>query len=38
MREVSKQYLTCLLMNGWNIEQARNQVIATIESTYRLAR
>jgi hypothetical protein len=38
MREISKQYLTCLLMNGWNIEQARNHVIATIESTYRLAR
>lgn len=38
MREVAKQYLTCLLMNGWNMEQARKQVIATIESTYRLGR
>lgn len=38
MREVAKQYLTCLLMNGWNMEQARKHVIATIESTYRLGR
>jgi len=38
MREIAKQYLTCLLMNGWNVEQARKHVIATIESTYRLAR
>jgi hypothetical protein len=38
MREIAKQYLTCLLMNGWNMEQARSHVIATIESTFRLAR
>lgn len=38
MQAVARQYLTCLLKSGWNMEQARNQVIATIESTYKLAR
>jgi len=38
MQMTARQYLTCLLKNGWNMEQARNHVIATIESTYKLAR
>lgn len=38
MQNIARQYLTCLLKNGWNMEQARTQVISTIESTYRLAR
>jgi len=38
MQMTARQYLTCLLKIGWNMEQARAQVISTIESTYRLAR
>jgi len=38
MRALAQMYLTCLLKSGWNMEQARNHVIMTIESTYRLAR
>ena len=38
MQAIARQYLTCLLKSGWNMEQARSHVIATIESTYKLAR
>jgi hypothetical protein len=38
MQTIARQYLTCLLKNGWTMDRARQQVIATIESTYRLAR
>ncbi|MBI4965943.1 MAG: hypothetical protein HY913_21875 [Desulfomonile tiedjei] len=38
MQMAARQYLTCLLKNGWNMEQAKSQVISTIESTYKLAR
>ncbi len=38
MRGAAQMYLTCLLKNGWSMDQARNHVIMTIESTYRLAR
>jgi hypothetical protein len=38
MRGVAQMYLTCLLKSGWNMEQAKQHVITTIESTYRLAR
>jgi len=38
MQMAARMYLTCLLKSGWNIEQARNHVITTIESTYRIAR
>ncbi|MGO9569826.1 MAG: hypothetical protein ACLP5H_20020 [Desulfomonilaceae bacterium] len=38
MQMVARQYLTCLLKSGWTMDRARQQVINTIESTYRLAR
>lgn len=38
MQMTARQYLTCLLKSGWGMEQARDHVIRTIESTYRLAR
>jgi len=38
MQMTARQYLSCLLKNGWNMDQAKTQVISTIESTYRLAR
>jgi hypothetical protein len=38
MQMIARQYLTCLLKNGWTMDRARQQVINTIESTYRLAR
>ncbi|MBI5251238.1 MAG: hypothetical protein HY912_17250 [Desulfomonile tiedjei] len=38
MQMASRRYLTCLLQNGWNMEQARMHVISTIENTYRLTR
>jgi hypothetical protein len=37
MQMAARQYLSCLLKNGWNMDQARMQVISTIESTYRLS-
>ncbi len=38
MRRMARQYLTCLMQNGWNSEQARQQVINTIETAYRYTR
>jgi len=38
MQMTAKQYLTCLLKLGWPMEQARRQVIQTIEATFRMAR
>jgi hypothetical protein len=38
MQMIARQYLTCLLKSGWTMDQARQHVINTIESTYRLAR
>jgi hypothetical protein len=38
MQAIARQYLTCLLKSGWTMDRARQQVINTIESTYRLAR
>lgn len=38
MQMIARQYLTCLLKNGWTMDQARLHVINTIESAYRLAR
>ncbi len=38
MQMTARHYLTCLLQNGWQMDQAKQQVIATIESTYRLPR
>jgi len=38
MQNAARHYLTCLLKSGWNMEQARAQVISTIESTYKLTR
>ncbi|MGO9122394.1 MAG: hypothetical protein ACLQPD_32870 [Desulfomonilaceae bacterium] len=38
MRATAQMYLACLLKNGWNMDQARNHVIMTIETTYGAAR
>ncbi len=38
MQLAAREYLTCLLRTGWNQELARKQVIATIETAYKLAR
>lgn len=38
MQWTARLYLTCLVRSGWSEEQAKQQVINTIESTYRLAR
>jgi hypothetical protein len=38
MQMTARMYLTCLLKSGWQMEQAKQQVIATIETTYRLPR
>ena len=38
MQMIARQYLTCLLKSGWTMDRARQHVINTIESTYRLAR
>ncbi|MFH0824021.1 MAG: hypothetical protein V2B18_14820 [Pseudomonadota bacterium] len=37
MQAVSREFLTCLLQTGWNMEQAREYVIRTIESTFGVA-
>lgn len=34
MQGLAKEYLTCLIGNGWDMEQAKKQVITTIETTY----
>jgi hypothetical protein len=36
MQMTAKRYLACLLQNGWQMDQAKQQVIATIEGTFRL--
>ena len=38
MRAAAQMYLTCLVKNGWNMDQAKNHVIMTIETTFRAAR
>lgn len=38
MQWTARLYLTCLIRSGWSEDQAKQQVINTIESTYRLAR
>jgi hypothetical protein len=38
MQVAAREYLTCLLQSGWNMELAKKHVIGTIETTYRLAR
>jgi hypothetical protein len=35
MQMTAKRYLACLIQNGWQPDQAKQQVIATIESTFR---
>jgi hypothetical protein len=35
MQFTARRFLTCLMDNGWNADQARQQVISIIESTYR---
>ncbi len=34
MREAAREYLTCLLQSGWDMETARKQVISVIETSY----
>lgn len=34
MQTLAREYLTCLMKNGWDMEQAKKHVIATIETTY----
>ncbi len=38
MQNAARMYLTCLLQIGWSMEQARQHVITTIETTYRAGR
>jgi hypothetical protein len=38
MQTAARMFLTCLLQTGWNMDQAKAQVIRTIETTYRMAR
>jgi len=38
MRAAAKEFLTCLLYSGWQVEQAKQHVISTIESTRALRR
>jgi hypothetical protein len=38
MRMVARQYLTCLLRNGWSMAQAKKHVISVIETSYRYIR
>jgi hypothetical protein len=38
MQMIARQYLTCLMKTGWNQDQAKQHVISTIESTFRLTR
>lgn len=38
MQWTARLYLTCLVRSGWNENDAKKQVISTIEGTYRLAR
>jgi hypothetical protein len=38
MQMTAKKYLSCLLENGWQMDQAKQHVIATIESTFKLTR
>lgn len=38
MQMTARHYLTCLMQGGWTMEQARDQVIRTIETAYRTNR
>ena len=38
MQMTARHYLTCLIQGGWTMEQAREQVIRTIETAYRPGR
>ena len=38
MQMTARHYLTCLIQGGWTMEQARDQVIRTIETAYRPGR
>lgn len=38
MRTVARQFLTCLLRSGWNMDQAKKHVISVIETSYRYIR
>lgn len=38
MQFTARRYLTCLMQNGWNMDQARQQVINIIESAARVGR
>lgn len=38
MQMTARHYLTCLMQGGWSMEQAREQVIRTIETAFRAGR
>jgi len=38
MRMVARQYLTCLMKNGWSLEHARKHVISLIQTQTPYAR
>ncbi len=38
MQAIAKEFLTCLLVNGWDQKRAQQHVITTIESTYSMGR
>lgn len=38
MQLLAREYLTCLLQTGWNMEMARKQVISTIQMSYKFTR
>ena len=38
MQMTARHYLTCLIQGGWTMDQAREQVIRTIETAYRPGR
>jgi hypothetical protein len=38
MQMAARMFLTCLMQSGWPMEQAKDHVVKTIESTYRIAR
>jgi hypothetical protein len=35
MQQIARYYMGCLVKNGWSQQQAKNQVITTIEGVFR---
>lgn len=38
MRQIARYFLTCLMQQGWSQQQAKDQVVRTIESTFKVGR